>query len=226
MTPARSSSKEAPRGARGTVLVVEDDSGIARGYTRLLERSGFEVTCCQSLAGAQASLASNPGFTIALIDLGLPDGSGLALVEEICTDHPKTAPVVVTGQLDAAASLECWSRGVLALNKPFDPEQLEALIDGVVARHDQWSERVGAFARAHSLSRQEQGVVRCAVHGLDLEETAKALGCAALTVGTYWRRVFEKTGLRSKLAVVAAVARRPIAPPARGSGTRRIRQDS
>lgn len=205
--------------ARSSVLVVEDDTAVARSYARVFCRMGFDVSSCSCLAGARAALRAASGFTIALVDIGLPDGSGMELVEEILAEYPEIVPVVASGRLDAAASLECWRRGVLAVNKPFVGEQLEALVQQVVGRHDHWTERVEAFARANALSRQEHGVVRCAVHGLDLEATATTLGCAPLTADTYWRRVFAKTGLRSKLAVVAAVARRPVATSS-ASGTR------
>ncbi len=195
---------------RGRILVVEDDVTVARTYSRMLRGLGFDVDICPTLADARARLHAGRGFVIALIDVGLPDGSGLELLEDIRTRFPATVPLVVTGQLDPEVSLECWTRGVLALNKPLVGAQLEALIMEVVVRHDHWVHRVKEFAHVHALSRQEAGVVRCAVEGLDLEQTAKALGCAPWTAGTYWRRVFQKTGLRSRIAVVAAVARRPV----------------
>jgi DNA-binding NarL/FixJ family response regulator len=205
---------------RGQVLVVEDDDAVARGYARILGRLGFSVASCGSMAAARARLHVANDFTIALVDIRLPDGSGLELVEILCASHGEVAPVVITGELDSAASLKCWTLGVLAINKPFVAEQLEALIPAVVHRHDRWIERVSAFARATGLSRQEEAVVRCAVEGLDVAASAVTLGCAASTADTYWRRVFKKTDFHSKLAVVAAIARGHVGGESSVSGVR------
>ena len=67
---------------RSRLLLVEDHPDTVRALSRLLDRSGFQVRTANSVASALQLAASEP-FDIVLSDIGLPDGTGYELMEQI-----------------------------------------------------------------------------------------------------------------------------------------------
>ena len=67
------------------VLVIEDEPDIRKTLEYNLTREGFEVYGCGSIKEAK-KLIENPNFSIILLDLMLPDGSGLDLCREVKSD--------------------------------------------------------------------------------------------------------------------------------------------
>jgi len=88
---------------RCRVLVVEDESSSRRALVRLLRLRGFETTFAATVNEALAQLDSRP--TCVLLDLMLPDGSGLALLDHIHQHHLPTRAAVMTGMGDVQAAL-------------------------------------------------------------------------------------------------------------------------
>jgi DNA-binding response OmpR family regulator len=72
-------------------LIVDDDPGFLAGLSELVKREGFAVQSVSSLEQARAELAANPP-DILLVDLHLPGGSGLSLLDGL---EPASAPEVV-----------------------------------------------------------------------------------------------------------------------------------
>ena len=64
------------------ILVIEDEPDIRKNLEYNLSREGFTVTCSSSLSQAESILNSNT-FSLILLDLMLPDGSGLDLCKKI-----------------------------------------------------------------------------------------------------------------------------------------------
>src|SRR5206468_10639274 len=72
-------------------LIVDDDPGFVLGLAELVRREGFAVASAGTLKQAREEIATNPPH-ILLVDLHLPDGSGLDLLEGF---EPPMAPEVV-----------------------------------------------------------------------------------------------------------------------------------
>ncbi len=87
-----------PHSSRTTALVDEDLPHVRRGLCAIISQvfPGIVVMEAADLKSARTHLAQSRGFRIALIDLGLPDGSGLELIREIRSLHPSTLAVVTT----------------------------------------------------------------------------------------------------------------------------------
>ena len=77
------------------VLIVEDDKVALAALRRILMMSGYEVLCADSLARASAQLVWQPDFV--LLDLMLPDGSGLDLLARIRRRDEPACVAILSG---------------------------------------------------------------------------------------------------------------------------------
>lgn len=110
-----------------TILLVEDDPNILRTNRRILKREGFTVLCARSLQEAREKFTQQKPDALVL-DIRLPDGSGLAFCEEIRGDT--SAPVLFLTALDEKNEI---IEGLVAggndyITKPYDVDEFLARI--------------------------------------------------------------------------------------------------
>jgi putative two-component system response regulator len=104
-------SRRHQEGAR--VLVVDDESAIARMLVRILQRSGYTCGSASSAAEAQ-ELMREEEYDAVLTDMDMPGGSGLDLISRLRRDYPNVATMMITGLDDpllAHAALEVGAYG-------------------------------------------------------------------------------------------------------------------
>ncbi len=109
------------------VLVVEDDLDI-QGYCKtILESEGFTVDACDTAAEARRLFGANRP-DLAVLDIGLPDGTGLDLMKEWHGfPGPKVPILFLTARGDLKTRLECFQQGAQDyVHKPFAAEELLA----------------------------------------------------------------------------------------------------
>ena len=112
-------------------LVVEDDEVLARAITRALEEWGNEVVCCSTLAGAL--VAARSATDLAIIDVALPDGSGVTLAQELSRQRPAPLVIAMSGRASANEAFQLGALGVRGyLPKPLSFSDLVATIDSVL----------------------------------------------------------------------------------------------
>lgn len=116
------------------ILLIEDDPALAEALTAALLQRGWMVDHAASVEEAEAYLAAIDHAAI-LLDLGLPDDDGLALLRRIRAAG-NVRPVLV---LTARGSVDARIRGLNGgaddyLVKPFDPDELHARILAVLRR--------------------------------------------------------------------------------------------
>lgn len=112
---------------REIILLVEDDPNILRTNRRILEREGFTVLCAATLREARSLLREHTPVALVL-DIRLPDGSGLAFCEEI---RPTTsAPVLFLTALDEKSEIieGLISGGNDYITKPYDVDEFLARV--------------------------------------------------------------------------------------------------
>src|SRR4051794_11780799 len=124
---------------RVTVLLVEDDRFSAELIKSLLARAedaAFAVERAETLAEGLARL-DTPGIDLVLLDLMLPDGQGLEVVQRVCSAHPELPVVVITGLEDDAAAVaairEC-AEDYLVKGR-FDGKALARAVRFAIERH-------------------------------------------------------------------------------------------
>ncbi|MBL9169164.1 MAG: sigma-54-dependent Fis family transcriptional regulator [Verrucomicrobiales bacterium] len=118
-----------------SVLILEDDPSVMRHCRAQLERLGLDTTAVSAVRDARSALDSQ-AFDFVLLDVNLPDGSGLDLLREgkIPTS---TGAVVMTAQGGVAGAVEAIKLGAADyLVKPFDPGEL-GLVFGRTRRNRQ-----------------------------------------------------------------------------------------
>lgn len=124
----RPAAAPAPCGAPLHILLVEDDEQTREVLVRILSRDGHEVQPAESCAAAfEALLAhtSNDPFQVLISDLGLPDGNGLSLVQQIKSQYPLLTAIALSGygtDEDIQHSLQAGFR--VHLTKPVGIEAL------------------------------------------------------------------------------------------------------
>jgi len=100
-------------------LIVDDDPGFLLGLTELVRREGFEVAGAASLKEAREEIALNPP-DILLVDLRLPDGSGLDLLGSF-ESAPPPEFLLITGDASVETAVDALRRGAIDyVTKPVD----------------------------------------------------------------------------------------------------------
>jgi len=108
------------------LLVVEDDRTTSSALLAIFHRRGWEVLAAGSLAEAMPLLASSPDYLI--LDLMLPDGDGMLVLERIRADSLSIRVVVTTGSSDQRLDAIARLRPDAFLRKPVClPELLRGL---------------------------------------------------------------------------------------------------
>ena len=129
--PAFLSTEETPMNlptAHPAVLIVDDDPDILTALHDLIEHEGFRVTDVSTCRDALAQVKA-VDFAAVLLDVGLPDGDGLAVLETIQAIAP-SLPVIV---LTAFTSQDCRARSLSSgafsyLTKPYNRDELRAVL--------------------------------------------------------------------------------------------------
>lgn len=112
------------------LLVVDDQPHIGVLLRVQFEREGYRLSLARTLAEARAALAAAPPVDGILLDLHLPDGSGLALLAELRgAAATRGLPVLVlTAEGDDRVLRETRRLGATVLTKPFSPTKLSARV--------------------------------------------------------------------------------------------------
>jgi DNA-binding NtrC family response regulator len=116
------------------VLLVEDDESLRKHVAQGLTESRYHVITASDLAGARDVLRERT-FHLALLDVHLPDGSGLDLLAEIKDSAAATEVVMLTGHATVEEAIRAMKSGALDfLRKPFKLAELEAVLEKAVQR--------------------------------------------------------------------------------------------
>ena len=108
-------------------LIVEDSATLCAVYAQYLEGSGLEVDSVETLSAARDSLAK-ADVQLVLLDIELPDGNGLDLINDLQKLAPQPAVVVMTGYGADYAEQAIARDADDFLNKPFDAARLRVTL--------------------------------------------------------------------------------------------------
>ena len=204
------------------VVLVEDDPLFRDSVRGALTQTEDVVLQAEAVTLAEGlALLAGPPAEVLLVDLGLPDGSGIEMIRAARQAWSDCAVMVATLYGDEErvfASLEAGASGYLlkdslASSIVDDIRNLHAggsPISPLIARRLLRHFQPPASSRpvpGIELSARERQVLELITRGYSVAEIAEQLQVSPWTVQTYVRRVYEKLGVHSKAAAVNAAHR-------------------
>jgi DNA-binding NtrC family response regulator len=115
--------------SRRSILLIDDESSFRTLTGRELERAGYEVEGVGQLSEGRATLATR-AFDVVLLDVRMPDGSGLELLPEIREQWPATEVVMLTAFGTVEEAIRAMKQGAYDfLTKPIKFAELEAVLE-------------------------------------------------------------------------------------------------
>ena len=111
------------------ILVVDDDKSILRTFTRILQKSGYDIEVAET--GKEAiEKAENRHYDLALVDIRLPDMDGTDLLAKLKTSFQNTIKIMITGFPSLETGVKALDEGADAyLVKPVKPQELLLLLE-------------------------------------------------------------------------------------------------
>ncbi|MHC9037192.1 response regulator, partial [Cobetia marina] len=141
------------------LLLLEDDDLLAESLAELLEDNGYRLDVSSNLNDAQAFMATEQ-YALAILDLGLPDGSGLDLLKRWRQGQVDIPILILTAR-------DTWEDKVVGLRSGADDYLTKPFHEAEL------------LARLHALLRRRQGASHgyLQVSGIQLDEEAQRVCC-------------------------------------------------
>lgn len=128
------------------ILAIEDDPEVLQLYKSFLQRKGYEVISANGGMEAMTLLQSHPDTRLILLDLNMPGMSGEEWMAWYLQQGRHTPVVVASGKGDIL-TITKGNNVTAALTKPFHMEELQELIEVLLA--DDWQDQVSPDKRTH-----------------------------------------------------------------------------
>jgi DNA-binding response OmpR family regulator len=142
MTEAARQSNDANK-----ILAIEDDPEVLALYKSYLQKRGYEVLSATGATEGMSLLQRNPDTRLVLLDLNLPGGmSGEEWIACFIQQGKQTPVVVASGKGDILTITKGNNR-TAALTKPFHMEELQELIEVLLAEN--WHDQVSVDKKTH-----------------------------------------------------------------------------
>lgn len=217
---------DTPQTAIKRALLVEDQPATRAWLRQVLEGAfaGVEVLEAGTLARAREHVAEH-AVDVALVDLNLPDGSGVTLVQELNLSAPATRTVVATIYDDdehVFPALRAGATGYLLKEQPQDVlmAMLRRIVSGEPPLSPSIARRVLKFfapseasAPPEHLSPREEEVLRLTAKGYKLAEVGEMLEVSRNTAAGYLKSVYRKLNISSRAEATLEAARRGLVSP-------------
>lgn len=200
------------------ILIVDDHAVVGGGLKQFLGSVGGFVVDGEARTGKEAlAMIGREPWDLLLLDIGLPDVSGIEVLKHIKRDHPALPVLVFSMYAEddyAMAALEAGATGYLP--KDSAPDEILAAIRRASSGERYLSPMLAdkllsgtvplAKKLPHdTLSPREFDVMRMLGQGVALTEIAEQLHLSPKTVSTYRARVLEKLGLRNNVDITRYV---------------------
>jgi two-component system response regulator TtrR len=194
---------------RQTIFVVDDDEAMRDSMTWLLEGEGYRVACFASAAEFLDARSDDMRGCLVL-DVRMPEMSGLELHERLDTLGSRLPIIFITGHGDVPMAVAALQRGACDfIEKPFHNADLLSRIeralelDREIATRRQRDDAISH--RLEQLTQREREVMKLVVAGKLNKQIADELEISMKTVEAHRARVMEKMGVRTLAELVKAV---------------------
>lgn len=196
-----------PRGAMGTlahdepvVFVVDDSPDVRDGLKALLESVGLR---CKAFDSAREFLGRAPevGPNCLILDVRLPEVSGLEVQAELARGSRNIPTIIITGHGDIPMTVRAMKAGAVAfLTKPVREQDLLDAVYGAIetdrARLDTESKTRELRGRYESLTAREREILPLITAGLLNKQIAAEVGLSEVTVKVHRHKLMAKLNAR------------------------------
>jgi FixJ family two-component response regulator len=183
------------------VYVIDDDAGVREALTLLLAKSGIPS---QPFEAAETFLAALPDGrpVCGLVDVCLPEMSGLQLLKELKRRNNESALIMISGHGNVPMAVEAMKGGAVHfIEKPFDPEILLELVEEArrrfVERDDDRTRTRLAHELYGTLTGREREVMALLIEGLPNKLVAARLEISTRTAEHHRAAVMRKMNART-----------------------------
>ncbi len=191
-------------------ILLVDDHGMVRNGIRLMLANDPDLQITGEAETAQQAvvLAQSQPFDVALVDISLPDRSGLDLLKQLVETHPKLAVLIISMYSEEVYAVRALKHGGAGyLTKDSSAADMVAAIrkaaDGGKVISAETAQKLagmigGAGMSAHEhLSDRELEVMKMIAAGESLVDIAERLHLSPSTVTTYRTRILEKMNMKN-----------------------------
>jgi signal transduction histidine kinase len=140
-----------------TIVIIDDDPNARRTLTDILKVKGYEPFAAKDGAEGLALLRRHQP-RVALIDLGLPDISGLDVLNRVRTEHTSTEAIIVTGNATLDSAIEATNKGAFSyIQKPYEMDHLLLIVRNAIEKRAladkvrQYQEHLEELVRARTM---------------------------------------------------------------------------
>lgn len=208
------------------LLIVEDEPDWSAIYAHLVSASDrFEVACIAGSAAQARAAIDTMQFDLALLDLGLGDGSGIEVLEALSMRQPGVLSAICTvfeDEENVLRAIRSGASGYLLKHEAVGGliDLLETMVAGGaplsprIARHllreisgPTAGQRPGPVPQEEFTPR-ERDVLRSVAEGRSLKQVGRELGIAESTVRTHVKNLYSKLGVNRRSAAVLEASRR------------------
>jgi DNA-binding NarL/FixJ family response regulator len=198
------------------LVIVDDHEALRDGLVALLRDGGMDVvgTASNVAGGIDTVLRCDPD--VAIVDIALPDGSGISLTRQLLEIRPDLGVILYTGDSDAdklVEGLDSGARGYAL--KAGSMSELTAAIESVAGGGSYVDPRLDrvllaepSTAREPTLSPREKEVINLMAEGMTAEAIANELRVSIETVRTHSRNVIRKLRARNRVHAIAIALQR------------------
>ncbi len=190
------------------VLIIDDHEVVRLGVKQILEQAFLYVEIGEADTGEKGIAAvQREGWDLAIVDISLPDQSGLELLCELHSLAPNLPLMVLTLHPEEQYAVRAFRAGAMAyLTKQVAPDELAKAVSQVLAGRMYVTPSLGEYMASsltkhptrpghHTLSEREFEVFVLLAQGQSVRYIAESLALSMKTVSTYRARLLDKLQL-------------------------------
>ncbi len=197
-----------------TVAIIEDCPETCRRLIKVItSRPEFSLIATANTLNSAQRLLHHKIPDILLVDLGLPDGSGIEIIHEITNRSPDTEVMVISvfgDEKHVLDAIEAGAHSYLLKDESDDHiiDSLHQILQGgspmspTIARHllrrlHKPSGKNHQTTKTYNLTKRELEVLKLSSKGFTYHETAKILGLSSHTVNSHFKKIYRKLAVHS-----------------------------
>jgi DNA-binding NarL/FixJ family response regulator len=202
-----------------SIIIVEDEPEFRRRFVHIIENEPS-----MKLAGVAANkreaqaIIDRENFDVMLIDLGLPDGSGIELIRQVASRKPDVDIMVVTvfgDEQHVVSSIEAGATGYIlkdstpadviscirllrAGGSPVSPVVARSVLRAIRNRMGPGSSTKTVTPENNPLSARETEILQLLAKGMSFNEIGEILGISPHTVTAHIKKIYRKLAVHSR----------------------------